>query len=196
MLVTGILNICFAALGLLGGLWGLVSIFLPIPGTEATRDLYKDPAFLAVVLGFGLLSLASRLVMAISGLGLVRGKAWGRSLGNLWAVFSMVYGLAFAVVQGVYVLPKTFAAIQSQPGAGQQQAQMMNSMEDLAVLTTIVSGVLMAVVYQIIFLFLNNRKVVRSYLEHQRSRQMGEPGSGALEGRQAVAGTSPWDGQG
>ena len=118
MLVTGILNICFAALGLLGGLWGLVSTFLPIPGTEALRDLYKeDMTFLVVVMGFGLLGLASKFVMAVSGLGLVQGKAWGQSLGNLWAVFSMIYGLAFAVVQGTYISPKSVAAIQSQPGA-------------------------------------------------------------------------------
>ena len=82
---------------------------------------------------------------------------------------------------------------------------MINSMDEIILVMSIVSAALTALTYQTIFLFLNNRKAVRVYLEHQRGRQVGGlgepgkpgvPGSGSLEEGQTLMGTSPWDGQG
>ncbi|MEM9414871.1 MAG: hypothetical protein AAGA29_05265 [Planctomycetota bacterium] len=171
MMVLGILNICFAAVGLLAGLWGLVAPFLPMPGSEMLEDLYADSTYLMVVIGLGVVGLISKLVMALSGVGLVQGKAWGRSLGNLWAVFSILFGLSLAMVNAFYIQPKTMQAMdtwmQAQPGMNSQQAQqaqVMQTMEGIAVVMALVVGVLMATVYQVLFLILNNRKAVRDYL--------------------------------
>lgn len=186
MMVTGILNLAFASLGLLMGCWGLIQPFVPMPGAEAFEDLYRDGVFLTVVLGLGLIGMATKGLMWFSGFGLVKGKAFGRSLGNLWAPISMVYGLTSAAAQGAYILPKTFAAQQAwmkaQPNADsqmmQQQIQMMQTMSDIMIWGTVVFGVLSAVVYQGIFLVLNNRKAVKDYLAAQASGQAMPPGPG------------------
>lgn len=191
MMVTGILNLAFASLGLLMGVWGLIQPFIPMPGAEAFTDLYKDGTFLLTVIGLGLIGLATKGLMWFSGLGLVKGKAFGRSLGNLWAPISMVYGLTSAAVQGAYILPKTFAAqqawMQAQPNADPQQIQIMQTMSDIMIWGTVVMGVFMALVYQIIFLILNNRKAVKDYLAAEASGQ-------AWDSAQAGAGLRADDG--
>ncbi|XAM01110.1 hypothetical protein OT109_06930 [Phycisphaeraceae bacterium D3-23] len=168
MMVLGIINICFAALGLLGGVYGVIAPFLPIPGMEMMEDLYSDSTYLLAVVGLGVVGLFSKLAMGVSGIGLVRGKAWGRTLGNVWAVFSIVFGIGLAMVNAFYVQPRTMDAMdqwmQSQPGMSGQSTPSMQGMEGLMVVSALVMGVLFATVYQTIFLILNNRKAVRDYL--------------------------------
>lgn len=201
MMVTGILNLAFASLGLLMGVWGLIQPFIPMPGAEAFTDLYKDGTFLLTVIGLGLIGMATKGLMWFSGLGLVKGKAFGRSLGNLWAPISMVYGLTSAAVQGAYILPKTFAAqqawMQAQPNASsqamQQQIQVMQTMSDIMIWGTVVMGVLTALVYQIIFLILNNRKPVKDYLAAEASGQTWDSAPAGEGSRDDSGGdASPW----
>lgn len=203
MMVLGILNICFAGLGLLGALYGLIAPFLPLPGMEMMEDLYKDSTYLLAVVGLGVVGVFSKVMMAASGVGLVQGKAWGRTLGNFWALFSMLYGLVLAGVNAFYVQPKTFEAtqawMQSQPGmnsqAAQQQAQMMQSMEGVMVVMALVMGVFTSLVYQLIFLFLNNRKAVRDYLASRAGGGDGyeaQPYGGHPSQEPAPPSDSPW----
>lgn len=201
MMVTGILNLAFASLGLLMGVWGLIQPFIPMPGAEAFIDLYKDGTFLLTVIGLGLIGMATKGLMWFSGLGLVKGKAFGRSLGNLWAPISMVYGLTSAAVQGAYILPKTFAAqqawMQAQPNASsqamQQQIQVMQTMSDIMIWGTVVMGVLTALVYQIVFLILNNRKAVKDYLAAEASGQTRDSAPAGAGSRGDSGGdASPW----
>jgi len=171
MMVLGILNICFAALGLMGALYAVVSPFLPIPGTEIFEDAYQDGTFLAVLIGVTLVGVLSKLAMAASGFGLVKGRAWGRSLGNAWAVFSMVYGLAAVVLAVTYTMPAMDAAVTAYstqyPNKNAQAVQQYWMMDDIMLVIVVVQGTVQALAYQILFLCLNNRKPVRDYLAQQ-----------------------------
>lgn len=167
MMVLGILNICFAGLGLLGALYALVSPFLPIPGTEIYADAYEDGTFMAVLIGVSLVGILSKLAMGVSGVGLVKGKAWGRSLGNLWAVFSMVYGLTAVAVAFFYTLPAMDAAVTAYttqyPNKNAPMVQNHNMMHDFMLVIVVVQGIAQALIYQAVFLVLNNRKAVKDY---------------------------------
>lgn len=168
MTVLGILNICFAGLGLLGGLCGLAMPFAPIPGKEMYEAVYEDTTFVAVTLTLVAVGMLSKTAMLASGIGLVKGKAWGRTVGMGWAGFSIVYGLIVLAVTVTYTNPAMYAAIDAwapqQTGQKAAMAQQEQAMRGVMGALGIVQVLATALVYQLIFLFMMNRQPVRDYL--------------------------------
>lgn len=162
----GVVNIVLAGLGILGALAGVVTIPLTSRANPAMAEAYTGGVLIAAI-AFPLVGLVTKGMMLFSGIGLVRGQVYGRSLGIAWAWASMVYGLIFAAVNGLYISPvvmkASFQNAQQQQGSTQAAAQVMQVIESVTMVMTLVMGLAMALVYQITFLVLMNRPKVKAY---------------------------------
>jgi len=167
--VLGILNLAFAGAGILNGCFGLISPVLVKQTNPAMAEVYTG-TFLLVSAVVAVIGLGSKMLMGVSGYGLVKGQAWGRKLGRIWAVFSIVYGLAVLVVSITYFLPVTMEAMDKdlqqqaqQPGQPAMPPNMAEMIKAITYATTIGGGLVMATAYQITFLIMMNRKPVNDY---------------------------------
>lgn len=181
--VFGILNIVFAGLGLLGGCYGLLSPLLLKQTNPEVAKLYTG-LFLMVTVGFALLGLASKGLMCASGIGLVRGKAWGRSAGLLWAWCSIGLGLMLTAVNAAYITPQVADAMQldmqNQTGGSGMPPQMAGGMKGLMLVSALVGGLIAALPYQITFIVMMHRASVTAFFAGQPGPgQPSEPGPAA-----------------
>jgi hypothetical protein len=167
--VLGILNLAFAGAGILSGCYGLISPVLIKQTNPAMAEVYTG-TFLIVSVVLAVIGTGSKTLMGISGYGLIKGQAWGRKLGRVWAVFSIVFGLSLVVLNIAYILPVTIDAVekdmQRQMHAQGQQAMnanMMQMVKAISYVSAIGGGLVMATAYQITFLIMMNRKPVNDY---------------------------------
>ena len=139
----------------------------PVDMSVATA-IMKDPTIMGVNYAQMLTSLGLSIAALVAGIGLVRLRAWGRSLALWEAGLRIAQLLAFIVINVVFVLPISQAANQKQiaqmeaaakaPGAGQAEAnalQLTKTMGGLALPLTIAQS-LPWVIYPIILLVLLN----------------------------------------
>ncbi|MFN3168534.1 MAG: hypothetical protein ACE37H_15850 [Phycisphaeraceae bacterium] len=167
--VLGILNLVFAGLGILGGCYGLFSPIVLKHSNPALAEAYTG-TFLLVTVLFILLGLGSKTLMALSGYGLIKGEAWGRKVGRVWAVVSIVLGLSMLVANVTYLMPITMDAMekdlrqQSQgPGQPAMPSDMIEMVKTITYVSTIGGGLATATIYQVTFLVMMNRKPVNDY---------------------------------
>ncbi len=135
---------------------------------SAATDIMKDPTIMGVTYAQMATSLGLSIAALVAGIGLVRLRAWGRSLALWEAGLRIAQVLAFLVINVVFVLPISQAASQKQiakmeeaakaPGAGQAEAnalQLTRTMGGAALPLTIAQS-LPWVIYPIIVLILLN----------------------------------------
>lgn len=166
VLVIAIINLCWAGLGLVttccGGLM-LIPVIMGSsvgPGQDALAELWRDSlAFrLQTIIGtpIGLAILAALIAGAI---GMLNGRAWGRTLTLVWAGFSIFSSLVGAVLQLAVIMPVT---TRHQPAAPNVPPQ-------LAHLTSVITyfsvgcGLLLGVGYAVLVIVLLNRPHVVAY---------------------------------
>ena len=97
--VLGIIAIVLGALGILGGLWGLISPMVmkaawanaPAPN-QAMLDAIEP--WRGWVVLCALVTIVLAIALLVSGIGLVRRRTWARPLCQTWAVFKILYVLA------------------------------------------------------------------------------------------------------
>lgn len=168
-MVLGILNLSFASLGILGGCYGLFSPVIMKATNPAMADLYTG-VFLVVAVALIVLGLASKTLMLMSGLGLIKGKAWGRRLGLLWAWCSIPLGLIILAVNVAYVTPQVIEAtkldMQNQ-GAGPPPG-FDTMLETMVYASTIIGGLIAALPYQLTFIILMNRASVKDHFANHQ----------------------------
>lgn len=115
--VLGILNLVFAGLGVLGLLFAYGMYFGGLrlgprnPVVEIARDSATFMRYLEVSLWFGAVAL---VVLAISGIGLLNLKPWGRKL----AIGYALYGIVAGVVGFVFTYMYLIAPLAGKPGGG------------------------------------------------------------------------------
>ncbi|MEM1354001.1 MAG: hypothetical protein AAGH88_03865 [Planctomycetota bacterium] len=107
--ILGVLNIVLASVGIFFSLVGVAGIFLM---KELSPDMGKvyTGAVLAASVALPMVGLITKAMMLFSGIGLVRGQAFGRSLGIIWAWSSMFYGVIAAAINSFFVSPAAMEA--------------------------------------------------------------------------------------
>jgi hypothetical protein len=113
--VFGVLNVIFGGLGLLGTCIGLGAIlafttFDLIPVPEGP----PNPAFVtqdenAFLYFYNIISAACGLIFSIvllvSGIGLLKHKKWGRTVGLAWAVYCVLTTIVVSVITWTHIYP-------------------------------------------------------------------------------------------
>jgi hypothetical protein len=117
--VIGIIAIIWAAIGLLGGVCGLGSIFMAqvIPANFPGTPGMSMSAPLTMLPG-ALLSLIVRACLLALGIGLLKRRPWSAQWIRTWAVVEMLCSVVVLAVTHIAQQPQ-FAAIANQPGMQQ-----------------------------------------------------------------------------
>jgi uncharacterized membrane protein (DUF2068 family) len=102
--------------GLFAELWGPQSVQEKEAEKEMQRALESGPAYKIINFGKDALDLLICLAMVISGVGLLRMRAWGRWLAIIVAVISLAEGLAFISYTLGFTVPAVYQfSSQKQP---------------------------------------------------------------------------------
>ncbi|MEM9019900.1 MAG: hypothetical protein AAGC44_04995 [Planctomycetota bacterium] len=165
--ILGVLNIVLASVGIFFSLVGVAGIFLM---KELSPDMGKvyTGAVLAASVALPMVGLITKAMMLFSGIGLVRGQAFGRSLGIIWAWSSMFYGVIAAAINSFFVSPAAMEASMNNSssasgGAAAPPPGLMQMIQTSSMVMGMVMGLAMALGYQITFLVLMNRDEVKLF---------------------------------
>ena len=165
VIVFGIINLVFAALGLCGAVFagiGLAilstsrNVRMPNPALDAMDAHPAYAAFTYVGLGLGLIAT---IVIALAGIGLLTSKSWGRILSIGWAAYTLVMTAISLVMQYVYVIAPMMEKA-GRMGGGPEQAGVIGG---------IVGGVIgtcLAPIYPVILLIFMFRPNLVAYLNN------------------------------
>ena len=158
LIVFGILNILFGVLGLCGTVGSAAMFYVELPQdpavpnpaiellkTDATYRLFTQ---VAIVLG-GLMAL----VVIGAGIGLLLGKAWGRTLSIGYAWYTIVAVIIGMIVTWMFLLGPTMAAL--------KEAQGPAAMGALGGVIGGLVGGLFSLVYPVLLLIFMNRASLR-----------------------------------
>ena len=97
--VFGVLNIGFAALGLIGILFAAAVFSMARNSGNPMLDIMRsNPSYAAWIKITIPLGVLSSLALLASGIGLLMMKNWARKLAIAYAIFSLVFGLVGQVV--------------------------------------------------------------------------------------------------
>lgn len=164
--VFGIIHICYAALGAVGALLGIVSILSmkllasemggEIEGLRTMSEAYDGmAAYTYVDAG---LKLALAILLLVSGVGLLKRRAWALKTSVCWAVSRIVIAVLMVVwqMQVMQDFQRKLGELQAQaPEQGQEQLQQMGQNFGTVI------GVIFLLVYPVICLIFLSRKSVR-----------------------------------
>ena len=116
--VFGVLNLVIGLLGLIcvpGNLRTVLTVYQA--GVNLHRDILHEDAVYRAVTCTGLaLDIAAAGVLAAAGVGLLRRKAWGRTLSIGYAVYSLAGFVATLVLDAVYLLGPLLRAFSDRAG--------------------------------------------------------------------------------
>lgn len=165
VLVFGILNLVFAAMGLCGAVFGGIGLAMahspraggmPNPALDAMAAHPVYAAFSYVSLGLG---LVATIVIAAAGIGLLTSKAWGRTLSIVWAVYSLAMTVIGFVLNYVYLFGPMMENTGRMPAGPQRTAAMVGVIGGFV-------GLGLALIYPVILLIFMNRPVLVAYLKN------------------------------
>jgi len=126
--VFGILNIVFAALGIVSVL-AMVALFAVVGNTSnnpVVQVIHNNPAYAAWMKFSIALGLLAAAVLLVAGIGLLILKPWARILSIAYAIYAIVMVLVSNVVNFIYVLQPL--AQQAHEQSGPQAAAVMGGM--------------------------------------------------------------------
>ena len=112
--VFGVLNLIFAAFGLLGlaaSVFVMYSGRFPQPAQMQISPFYENYTKVMLVLG-----VASSVALGLSGLGLLALRSWGRLLAVGYAVFSVISTIVSLIVQWYYFTKPMLDQLEGQGG--------------------------------------------------------------------------------
>lgn len=105
--VLGILNIVFAGLGVIGGLftWAMYFGHLDLGGRNPVVEIaHESPAYMRFLEWSMVISALALVLLLASGIGLLKMRMWGRKLAILYAVFNVVSSIVGIVMTQHYLL--------------------------------------------------------------------------------------------
>jgi hypothetical protein len=158
VLVLGILNIVFAALGLMGIAFSIAMMFMPpaLNMKNPVLDLMRQsPAFamyinISMVVG-GVFTLA----LLLAGVGLLMFRPWGRHLSIIYAIFAIISLIVNSLINYYFlVAPMIDKLAAAQPG--QEKAAAIGAIVGM------VAGTCMGPVYPVILLIFMFRPNVKA----------------------------------
>jgi hypothetical protein len=120
--VLGVISICLGALGVLGGVWGAVSQqFMSAMGGMAGQE--QEAMFEVLeewqpwILAQSAIGSVLAIALLIVGIGLVKRRPFGVSLGRTWAVLKLLFAVFVGGIQ-FRMQPEVLEAMMEQGGAG------------------------------------------------------------------------------
>jgi hypothetical protein len=107
--VFGVLNLAFAALGLCGTTFGVISLFAtrmmpagpPNPALEMMQQNKAYFAFSIVMMGLG---FVATLALGLGGVGLLMMRAWGRTLSICYGVYGIVAAIVGVIANWFWLI--------------------------------------------------------------------------------------------
>ena len=165
VLVFGIINLIFAAMGLCGAVFGAISLAMlsaprnPRMPNPALDAMQASPAYMTFNYVTMALGLVATIVIALAGIGLLMSKSWGRHLSIGWAVYTLVMTVIGLVVNYVYLISPLMEKA-GRMGGGPEQAGLIGG---------IIGGLLgtcLAPIYPVILLIFMFRPNLVAYLNN------------------------------
>jgi len=183
--VFGILHLVLGGLGILTGLWGVVSsvfsssfVGIGVPAGEETEVLLEaQRAYMEEITWVGVLGSVFTLVLAglliVAGLGLVRKRPAGLRWSNRYAwtsIATKLVNMVLAVLVTVPAVNRMLDAMMADSGAGADSIGTV-----MRVTTTVgsLAGPLVMMSYPIVTLVLLNRRPVREFFEARAASPAG-----------------------
>ena len=172
LIVFGILNIVFGLLGICGTAASSAMFFVELPRdplvpNPALELIQSNPTYrtlMLVMIGLGLLA---SLALLVAGIGLLRSKAWGRTLSIGYAWYGIAGAIFGMIVNWVYLVQPMLAKMD--PAFGPAEA---------ATVSTAVSGLLggcFGMLYPIVLLVFMYRPALRDWLAADAAAGPGSP---------------------
>jgi hypothetical protein len=115
--VFGILNIVFAALGVIGMVASIVLFFLPASSSNPVIKLIHESTAYATWLKVCIvLGVMSSTALLAAGIGLLCLRSWARKLSIGYAIYAIVFGILGAVVNFIYLVQPMLEQARQQQG--------------------------------------------------------------------------------
>ncbi|MCA9066365.1 MAG: hypothetical protein KDA96_25030 [Planctomycetaceae bacterium] len=169
MTVFGILNIVFSVMGICGATIGIISMFMMQQGQQfgppnpAIDIMLNSPAYRVFNIISQIVGLLTAFILLTSGIGLLKGRSFGRTLANVYAVIAIVGGIAGTIASYfILVVPMMQQANQ---GPEQQAAAIGGAIGGLV-------GGCVGMIYPILVLVFMNRATVKEYLQRQEAQSL------------------------
>lgn len=159
ILVFGILNLVFGGLGLCAPI-SLMQLFVDVPGQPPNPviERMKDDALLYNwIVVSTIIGLVLAVALIVAGIGLIREKAWGRSLSILYAWIAIVVGVVGTVVMAILLLVPMVQEL-----SGQSTPEEIGG-----VIGGVAGGIggCFGLIYPLLLLIFMNRRVVREFFQ-------------------------------
>ncbi len=127
VVVFGILNMVYGALGTLMIVFVILSLFLDLPKDPDSpfEQALENPTYklinVGVQIGGGLLAI----VLLASGIGLINGKLFGRRLAIIYAIATILLVIAGSIVNIIFVSLPAFARASELPDGAEKFVSMV-----------------------------------------------------------------------
>jgi hypothetical protein len=104
--VLGILNIVFAALGIIGILISVAVLFSGIggPGNPAIKAINDQPGYATWLKLSAVIGTAGSAALLVAGIGLLLLKPWARTLTIVYAVYAILGGILGLAMNYIYLV--------------------------------------------------------------------------------------------
>ncbi len=168
--VFGIINICYAGIGVLGAVISMGSFFVmkalftavasEAEVVGALSETYNTMAVYTFIDGG--LRVGLGLMLLIAGIGLLKRRGWGQKLSIIWAVLRIVAGVVMVVVTfgaGAELQEAVAQITSDKPGAIDQRG-LGSGLQGIGS----VFSVIMVSIYPVVVIVFLNKKVVKDFL--------------------------------
>ncbi|MCC6509329.1 MAG: hypothetical protein IT423_09495 [Pirellulaceae bacterium] len=160
MTVFGILNLVFGSFAILGVVFLIVSHFVALPdepeGDNPIAEVMKSPSYQKATIVMQFISFPLAIVLLFSGIGLLQGKSYGRTLGIFYGVAAIFMAIGGAAVNLLLItLPMM-----------EQAAELESGPKEIMIASAIILPFFSAcgLIYPILLLIFLNRAPVVNYL--------------------------------
>lgn len=170
--VFGILNVIFALFGILGLVSTTISLFVPQPGNPVLELMNASPFYRNFNLVNLALGLVATIVLGVSGLGLLLGKLWGRTLAIAWSVYAILSGIVGMVVAYFFLVTPLMEQAAAMPDGAEKFGAIGGSIGAMV-------GGCVGLFYPVILLIFMMRPAFAAALRtHSQAAGAGDPYAG------------------
>lgn len=160
--VFGILNVVFGALGLLGLIFVVVSLFLDLPKdpNNPMQAIMDDPTYKIINIGLQVVGTIMAVLLLASGIGLVNGQAYGRRLAIYYAIGAMLFVLIGTAINVAFISMPAFAKASELPDGPEKIAAIAGG-------SAIFAQPICGLIYPVLLLIFMMRAPVKNYFRVQ-----------------------------
>ncbi len=153
--VFGVLNLVFGIFGICGGIFtaGLFAVFAIPEMAENLNNMegmeqFQNPSYRAFLLVSTIINSLLTVVLLVSGTGLLKFKAWGRTAA-IWYAIPQIFAIIGGAIAQYYLLVKP--AIENAAPGAQGIGEISGAIGGLV-------GMAFSLIYPVLLLFFMNRK--------------------------------------